>query len=152
MVGRQGHFVTTARGGTVYDAHIALAGMLRGILDGIPGFIGEFAKIHFVGMARYSQHGDVGARAEHPLLGRSQHHGLDLLVLEAQTLDGVVELDIDTQIIGIELQGIARHQPGVFIHIHSQSCHRAVKGNLPVVIFVGMGRKIYHMAIIISYV
>ena len=41
------------------------------------------------------------------------HDALDLGVLEAQPLHGVVQLDVDAEVVGVELELVVVAQPGV---------------------------------------
>ena len=59
-------------------------------------------------------------------------------MLETQTLHGIIELNIDTEIIGIELQLIARHQRRVFLDVHSQRGGPPLEAQLPVLIALWM--------------
>ena len=94
--------------------------MGTGVFDAIAGLVGKLAKIDLVGMRGLGQHTNIGPSAEHPRLRRREHHRRHLGMLETQTLNGIIELNIDPEIIGIELQLIARHQRGVFLDVHSQ--------------------------------
>src|SRR6266404_3588817 len=55
-------------------------------------------------------------------------------VLESDALQRVVQFDVDTQIIGVELQAIAGTNAGFFIDIHGQRRDgaRGVKAPMPV--------------------
>jgi hypothetical protein len=68
----------------------------------------------------------------------------DLRVLEADSLDGVGELDVDAEIVGIELQLIVRREAGVLAHVHGQRGDGAIERQLPVLIAVGAGIKRNH--------
>ena len=59
-------------------------------------------KFTLLRMRGRSQHFDIRAGTEYPLPGRAQHHRLDLRMLEAQPLDGVIQFDIDAEIVGIQ--------------------------------------------------
>src|SRR5205085_543521 len=84
--------LTASRRAAVDGAEIELAGVLAGILDCEPRLVGELAEIDLVLMARLAEHTDIGAGAEDIVLAGFDHHGLDLGVLEAKPLHGVVEL------------------------------------------------------------
>ena len=73
------------------------------ILDAVAGLIGEFAEIDLFGVARLTQHVDVGAGAEHALLPAGQNHDPHLGMLEADAVERVVELNIYPEIVGVEL-------------------------------------------------
>ena len=62
----------------------------------------------------------------------------DLGMLEAEALDGVGELDVDAEVVGVELQLVVVGQAGVLAHVHRERRDRAVEGQLPVPVGVGM--------------
>ena len=66
---------------------------------------------------------------------------VDLGMLEAQALDGVGELDVDAEIVGVELQLVVRRQARVLAHVHRERGDRAVEGQLPVLVVVRVGIK-----------
>ena len=57
-------------------------------------------------------------------------------MLEADALDGVGELDVDAEVVGVELQPVVGREAGVFLHVHRQRRDRAVEGQLPVLVAV----------------
>ncbi len=85
-------------------------------------------------MARPAQHADVRPGAKNPILAGPQHHRLDFRVLEAQPLDGVVELDVDAEIVGIELQLIPFEQARRLIDIHDEFGNLTIKGEFPMAV------------------
>ena len=72
-------------------------------------------------MAGLAQHLDVGPGAKDPVLGRGDDHRAHLGVLEPQPLHCVIQLDIDAQIIGIELEFVAGDQRLVLLDVQAQS-------------------------------
>ena len=61
-----------------------------------------------------------------------EHHRLDFRVLEAQPLHGVVQLDVDGEVVGVELQLVVVAQSGVGGDRHGERCHRTVELEPPV--------------------
>src|SRR5699024_6517448 len=59
--------------------------------------------------------------------------------LEAHALDRVGELDVDAEVVGIELERVARAQAALLVHVHLESGDRAVDAELPVAVAVGGG-------------
>ncbi len=100
-------------------------------------------------MAGLAEHADVGAGAEHPLLAGVEHHDPHLRVLEAQPLDGIVEFDVNAQIVGIQLQLVAVEQAAVLVDIHGQAGDRPGNGQLPVPVAVGVGAEIDHRSLVL---
>ena len=96
--------VAATRSRAADRGEVALAGIFRGVLDRQPRFIGELAEIDLVLVRRLSQRTDIGTGAKHVRLTRADHHRAHLGVLEAQPLHRVGKLDIDTEVVGIELQ------------------------------------------------
>ena len=95
-------------------------------------------------MGRSAEHLDVGTGAEHPVLAGRQHDAADLGVFEAQPLDDVIELDIDAEVVGIELEFVAVHQAAVLVHIHGEGRDGAVEAELPVLVLVRLGPEVDH--------
>ena len=69
VVGGKRQLIAAAGTGTVDRTYICLPRMGAGIFHGEAGFVGEFAKIDFVCVAGSAQHADIGAGAEHPVVG-----------------------------------------------------------------------------------
>ena len=116
-----------------------MPGVRAGVLDREPRLVGELAEVHLGAVRRAAQHDDVRAGAEDALLERGDDDGAHLGVLEAQALDGVGELDVDAEVVGVELQLVVVGQAGVLAHVHRQRGDRAVEGQLPVLVGVGVG-------------
>ena len=124
VVGRERELVAAARRGAVDHADGREAGVLARILDAVARLVGELAEIDLVGVGRARQHADVGAGAEHPRLARAQQDDLHLRMLEAQPLDGVGELDVDAEVVGIELELVALEQRALLVDVHEQASRR----------------------------
>ena len=71
-------------------------------------------KLTFHGVGRKSQHVDIGAGAENAVLGAGDHDRADFRMLEPNSLQGIVQLDIHAQVVGIQLQFIAGTQTRLF--------------------------------------
>ncbi len=69
-----------------------------------------------------------------------KHHAGDLGMLEADALQSVVQLDIDAEVVGVELELVARPQAAVFVDVHGQRGHAAVDGETPVAIVFTLRR------------
>ena len=63
----------------------------------------------------WAEHLDVGSGAEHPVFAAGDYHRLHRGVLESQPLHGVVELDVDAEVVAVHLQFVAGHEPGVLV-------------------------------------
>ncbi len=134
LVARQRELVAAAGADAVDGGEELDPGMLARVLDRQPGLVGELAEVHLEAVARAAEHEDVGAGAEHALLQAGDDDGPDLGVLETDTLQGIGELDVDTQIVGVQLEAIVGTQAGVFANVHRQRGNRAVKDQFPVLV------------------
>src|SRR5215469_4329333 len=63
-------------------------------------------------------------------------------MLEAQALHRVVELDVDAEVVGIELELIVAHQRRVLVDIHDELGDLAAKGEPPMAIACGLRLKV----------
>ena len=63
-------------------------------------------------------------------------------MLEAQPLDRVVQLDVDAEIVGVQLQLVARHQPAVLGNVQGQRGHRPVDRQPPVPVLLGLNPEL----------
>ena len=61
-------------------------------------------KFTLCAVRRLAEHADIGAGAEHVVLARLDDDAAHLRMLEAQPLHRVVQLDVDAEIVGIELE------------------------------------------------
>src|SRR5208337_2560279 len=108
----------------------------------------EFAKIYFERMTRQAKHPDVRAGAKYALLARRDDHAFYFGMLEADAIHRVVEFDIDAEVVGIELQLIARRESAVFVHIHQDRRDRPVEVQTPMPITGGLRSKVDHREIL----
>src|SRR5207244_7409172 len=90
------------------------------VLDAIAGFIRELTKVHLPGMAGQPQHIDVSSGAKDPLSAAGNHHASDFRVLEADTLQRVVQFDVYAEIVRVQLQLVAGLNASVFLNVHRQ--------------------------------
>ena len=117
LVAGQRQLVATARRGAVHGRDPDLAGVRRGVLDAVAGLVGELAEVDLVVVRRPGQHLDVRPGAEHLLDAAGEHDGVDLGVLEAEALDGVGQLDVDGQVVGVELELVVVPQTALGIDL-----------------------------------
>ena len=93
-------------------------------------------------VGRAGQHADVGAGAEHAVLGRAHHHHFHIRIFKAQPLHRVRKLDVDPEIIGIELELIAFEQPAILVDVHGERRNLARDIKLPMLVARRFGLKI----------
>src|SRR5687768_9034199 len=86
-----------------------------------------------------AEHVDVGAGAEHAALAAGDHHRLHLGMLEADAVQRVGELDVDAEVVAVELELVAGVERLVLGDVEREGRDRAVEGELPVVVAVGLG-------------
>ena len=142
VVGGQRQLVTAPGRRAVQRGKVDLTGIFAGILQRIARLVGELAEIHLVGMGGGTQHPNVGACAEHSDLAGSQDHGTDFGMLEPQALHGVVEFDVDADVVGIQLQFVVAELGRVLVHIHFQARDGALGGDRPMSVPVRVSPKI----------
>src|SRR5215831_8734263 len=114
------------------------------ILYAVTRLIGEFAEIDLFGMARVTQHVDIGARTEDALLAARDHDDPHFGMLEPDAVKGVVELDIDPEVIGVELQSVTRREPAFLLDVERQRRDRAIAREAPVAISIGFSVECGH--------
>ena len=59
-------------------------------------------------------------------------------MLEAQPLNGVSELDVDGEVVGVQLEPVVGRQSGILLDVHAERRDSPVERQLPVP--VGLGR------------
>ena len=82
--------------------------MLCCVLNAVTGLVRELAKVHLCTMTGQAQHADVRTGRKHTIFCRGQNNGANLRMFQAQALNGIVKLNINPEIIGVELQFVAR--------------------------------------------
>jgi hypothetical protein len=132
VVAGEGELVTAARRRSVHRSEVALSGVRGGVLDAVARLVGELAEVHLPGVRARGEHADVRARAEDLVLGRRQHDRAHFRVLEPQTLHGVVQLDVDAEVVGVQFQFVTVDQPAGLVDVHGQRRDRSVGRQLPV--------------------
>src|SRR6266852_346625 len=95
-----------------------------------------------MGVGRARQHADIGAGAEHTVLARADHHGLDAGMLEAQPLDSVGQFNVDAKIVGIELELITLEQPAILVDVHGERRDVISDSELPMPVARRVGLEI----------
>jgi hypothetical protein len=104
LVAGQRELVAAAGRGAVDGGEVGLARVLGGVLDAVAGLVGELAEVHLPRVRGLRQHPDVRPRAEDLVEPAGDHDRPHLGVLEAQPLDRVVQLDVDAEVVGVELE------------------------------------------------
>ncbi|MDE2978672.1 MAG: hypothetical protein OXU63_14290 [Acidobacteriota bacterium] len=93
-------------------------------------------------MRRSTEHADVGAGAEDPLAVGAEHDGVDLRMLEPQSLCGVVELEVDAEVVGVLLEPVAGPEPRLLVDLQGQEGERRFDPELPVPVAVRVGAEV----------
>src|SRR5208283_6179896 len=107
LVAGERQLVTAARARAVDRGQEFQPAVGGRVLEAVARFVGEFAEVDLPRMAGGAQHENVGARAEDPLARAGDDHGPHFRALEADAVYGVVELDVDAQIVAVELELVA---------------------------------------------
>ena len=131
VIARQRQFISAPCAGPFDSADIVLPAVGQRCLIGVAGFVGKFAKVHFVAVRCPAQHANVRPCAKHLVFGRLQHHDLDLGMFETHPLNHISQFDVDTQIIAVQLQFVSVKEPAFFIHIHKKMRDGSVVCDLP---------------------
>src|SRR5258707_3879808 len=116
--------------------------MSAGVFDAVARFVGEFAEIDFPGVGRKAKHVDVCAGTENAILGAGNGDGANFGMLEARALEGVVKLDVDPEVVGVELELVAGANAAIFGDVHSESGDGAIEEKTPVFVARRVGAKI----------
>jgi hypothetical protein len=72
-------------------------------------------------------------------------------MLEAQPLDGVVQLDVHAQVVGVELELVARDEAAVLLDVHVKRGHRTVEGELPVPVAARLRPEVDYRALVVGH-
>ena len=130
----QRQLVPAARGGAVHRGQVGLAGVRGGVLDAVSRLVGELAEVHLPAVRRGGEHADVRPGAEDLRLAAGDDDGAHLGMLEAQPLHRVVQLDVHAEVVGVQLQLVARHQAALLVDVHRQGGDRPVGRQPPVLV------------------
>ena len=125
LVAGQRQFVAAAGAGAVDGGQELQARCRRESSRPLRVSLVNLQKLTFHAWLRDAQHEDVGARAEHLVLGAGHDDGAHFGMLEADAVDGVVELDVDAQVVAVELELVAGAQAGVLVEVGRQAWPRA---------------------------
>ena len=89
-----------------------------------------------------AQEANIGTGTEDLVVGTCEHHAANLGVLKAQAVDRIVQLDVDREIVGVQLE-VVHPLPHwvVFLDVHRQRCNSAFGLEIPVDVPVGVGLK-----------
>ncbi len=137
LVAGQRQLVAAAGTGAVDRGEKADAVVRAGVLHAVARLVGELAEVDLPGVACAPEHGDVGAGTEQSLARAGDDHAVHLGMLEADAVERIGELDVDAEVVGVELEPVARLQPGIFGNPQGESRHGTVERELPVPVGVG---------------
>ncbi len=93
-------------------------------------------------MRRRGEHPDIGTGTEDLLLAARDDDRTHLGVLEAQSLHGVVQLDVDAEVVRIQLQLVARDEAALLVNVHRQRRDRTVEREPPVPVVGRVGPEL----------
>jgi len=99
-------------------------------------------------MGRAAEHLDVGSCTEDAFLERLDHHDPHLGMFEPETLNSVVELDVDAEVVGVHLQ-LPGTETTSLIDVHAKARYLPGDRELPVLVLIRMRAKVdVHEAIV----
>src|SRR4029078_10465239 len=107
-------------------------------LDAVARLVGELAEVDLPGVRRLAEHVDVGAREEDAAPAAREDDSAHLRLLEAEALEGVVELDVDAEVVRVQLELVAGADAAVFVAVHRDGGDGAVDGDFPVAVAGGI--------------
>ena len=90
-------------------------------------------------MAADTEHEDIGAGTENPVLEAGHHYSAHFGMLKANTVDGIVEFDVNSQVVAIELELVTGAQTSIFVKVGEQGGDGAIELQLPVPVLCGVG-------------
>ncbi len=128
LVARQRELVAAAGARAVHRGEELQPRMRGRVFETVARLVGELAEVHLPGMRREAEHEDVGARAEDAVLAAREDDRAHFGMLEADALDRVVQLDVDAEVVGVELQLVAGTDARVLVDVERQRGDRAVEG------------------------
>jgi len=139
LVARERELVAAARARAVDRGQELDPRVPARVLDAVARLVRELAEVHLPGVRRKPEHEDVRAGTEHAILETRDDDGANFRALEADALQGVGELDVDAQIVGVELELVAGPNRCVFGDIHRQRRDRALERQAPMPVAIGVG-------------
>jgi hypothetical protein len=101
LVAGKRQFIAAAGACAVHRSQKLQAAVFGRVFEPVAGLVRELAEVHLPGMARNTEHEDVGARAKHFFFGARDHHSAHLGVLESDAIDRVVQFDVDTEVVAV---------------------------------------------------
>src|SRR5438132_780664 len=144
LVTGERQLIAAAGAGPVYGGNEFETRMGARILDAVAGLVGESAEINLFGVARLTQHVDVGAGAEHALLAARDHHHPGFGMLKPDAVERIVEFYIDPEVVRVELQAVAWGEPAFLLDVERHRGHRTVARKTPVSIALKFDVKVDH--------
>ena len=108
--------------------------MAAGVFNTVAGFVGELTEVNFPSMGRKAQHKNIGARAKDAVFQTGDDNAFHFRMLKADALQSVVQLNIHTQVIGVEFELVSRADTCVFVDIELQGGDFAVVFDRPVLV------------------
>ena len=118
--------------------------MCRRILDRAACLVRELAEVHLEGVRRGGEHVDVRPGAEDSRVRARDHDDLHGRMLEPQALDGVGELDVDAEVVGVQLELVPGPERPVRVDVQQQARDGAVDVELPVRVAARIGFEVTH--------
>ena len=94
--------------------------MAAGVFDAVAGFVGELTKVDFPSVGGESQHKDIGTGTKDAVFQTGDDNTFDFRVLEADALQGVMQFNVHAQVIGVELEFVARTDTSILVDIELQ--------------------------------
>ena len=142
LVTGQGQLIATTGRCAVDRRDPDLPRVCRGILDRVASLVRELAEVDLVLVGGAGQHLDVGAGTKDLVETTSDNDDTHLGVLESQSLDNVVQLDVDPEVVRVHLQLVARPETPRRIDRKGQRRHRRFDRQRPMPVRLGIDGKV----------
>ena len=94
--------------------------MARIIFDRAAGLVGEFAEVHLESVRRSPQHVNIRAGAKDARLQTADDDRTHFRMFETNSLDGVSQLDVHSEIVRVEFEFVTFSQRFVLPDIHRE--------------------------------
>jgi hypothetical protein len=132
LVARERELVAAARASAVHRRQELEPAVHARILEAVAGLVGELAEVDLPRVRGKPEHEDVGAGAEDALARAGDDHRADFRALESDALERVVELDVDAEVVGIELELVSLADACVLGDVHRKPRDGSLERELPV--------------------
>ena len=98
-------------------------------------------------MGRQTQHVNVGTRTPDFFFAAFKHHHLDAWVLKPDAVDRIMQFNVNTQVVAVQFELVARLDATVFIDVKFEFGYIAFNTQSPVLVLGWVGGKADELAL-----